>query len=88
MQGPDGGFHTGYDTAGTYAETQENTETTSISIIALNATLTYSILPRISLPPWLIYIFIGFAGAAATVVVLGLLSVRGDRLGSKGSRFL
>jgi len=33
-QGPDGGFHTGYDQAGTYAGTQENVETTSIAMIA------------------------------------------------------
>jgi hypothetical protein len=50
IQGPDGGFHTSYDLAGTCAGTLENAETTSISIIALNSTLTYSILPSLSLP--------------------------------------
>jgi hypothetical protein len=73
MQGPDGGFHTGYDTAGTHAATLENTETTSISIIALNATLApgpWTILP---LPSWLIYVLIGYAGAATTVVALVLV---------------
>ncbi len=39
-QGPDGGFHTGYDQAGTYAGTLENTETTSIVIIALSSITT------------------------------------------------
>ena len=37
MQGPDGGFHTGYATNLTYAGTDENAETTSIAILALNA---------------------------------------------------
>ena len=36
MQGPDGGFHTGYATNLTYAVTDENAETTSIAILALN----------------------------------------------------
>lgn len=36
MQGPEGGFHTGYDHAGTYAGTLANAETTSIAIIILN----------------------------------------------------
>jgi hypothetical protein len=35
-QGPDGGFHTGNDQAGTYAGTQENAETTSIVLIAIS----------------------------------------------------
>jgi hypothetical protein len=35
-QGPDGGFHTGYDQAGTYAGTWENAETTSIAMIAIS----------------------------------------------------
>ena len=39
MQGPDGGFHTGYGTNMTYAGTDENAETTSIAIIALSPTL-------------------------------------------------
>ena|SRR2546422_10166962 len=36
MQGPDGGFHTGYAANMTYAGTDENAETTSIAILALN----------------------------------------------------
>jgi len=36
MQGPDGGFHTGYATNLTYAGTDENAETTSIAILSLN----------------------------------------------------
>ena len=36
MQGPDGGFHTGYAANMTYAGTDENAETTSITILALN----------------------------------------------------
>src|SRR3989441_1775939 len=39
MQGPDGGFHTGYANNMTYAGTDENAETTSIAIIALSPTL-------------------------------------------------
>jgi hypothetical protein len=73
MQGPDGGFHTGYDTAGTYTGTLENAETTSISIIALNATLALGRWPILTLPSWLIYIFIGYAGVATTAVVLILV---------------
>ncbi len=36
MQGPDGGFHTGYDAGWGFAGTDENVETTSLAIIALN----------------------------------------------------
>lgn len=36
MQGPDGGFHTGYDQTGTYAGTLANAETKSILVITLN----------------------------------------------------
>jgi hypothetical protein len=75
MQGPDGSFHTGYDQAGTYADTKENTETTAISIIALNAILT-GICLYCALPSWTLYVFIGFAGAAATAVVLVLVMER------------
>jgi len=39
MQGLDGGFHTGYSANSTYAGTGENTETTSIAIIALSEQL-------------------------------------------------
>jgi hypothetical protein len=45
MQGPDGGFHTGYDTTGTYAGTQENVETTSIAITTLTSLNTPILAP-------------------------------------------
>ena len=44
-QGPDGGFHTGYDQEGTYAGTIENVETTSIAIIAISNLSTTSHFP-------------------------------------------
>jgi hypothetical protein len=47
-QGPDGGFHTGYDQAGTYAGTQENAETTSIVVTAISTLYSISIFP---IPP-------------------------------------
>src|SRR2546425_6899568 len=40
MQGPDGGLHTGYANNMTYAGTDENAETTSITILALNTVHT------------------------------------------------
>lgn len=36
MQNPEGGFHTGYDHAGTYSGTLANAETTSMVIMVLN----------------------------------------------------
>ncbi len=76
MQGPDGGFHTGYDRAGTYAGTLENAETTSIAILALNSTLTFSLFPILALPPWILYVFIGFATAAGGALLLVLMIER------------
>ena len=73
MQGPDGGFHTGHDRAGTYGGTLENAETTSIAIIALKSTSTFSLFPILALPPWIIYVFIGFAGAAVAAVIIVLM---------------
>jgi hypothetical protein len=77
MQGPDGGFHTGYDKAGTYAGTQENAETTSIAIIALHTLSSpTTIFPSFSIPPVIIYTVIGVAvagGAVATFLVWLLL---------------
>ena len=73
MQGPDGGFHTGYDRAGTYAGTLENAETTSILIMALNSTSTFRLFPTLALPPWILYVFIGFAGAAVAAVIIVLM---------------
>jgi len=77
MQGPDGSFHTGYDRAGTYAGTLENAETTSIAILALNSTSTFRLFPV--LPPWIVYVFIGFAAAAGAAVVLVLMLERRKR---------
>src|SRR2546422_7469984 len=42
LQGPGGGFHTGYDQIGTYARTRENAETTSIVITAISSLSTTS----------------------------------------------
>jgi hypothetical protein len=70
-QGPDGGFHTGYDQVGTYAGTQENVETTSIAIIAISnlSTTNPFVLPFSSVPLWIIYLYTGLAVAAVAVVV-------------------
>jgi len=75
MQGPDGGFHTGYDQAGTYAGTQENTETTSIAIIAISSLSTTSpfAFPFFSIPMWIIYLYTGLAGAAVAGVITVLV---------------
>ena len=79
MQGPDGGFHTGYDRAGTYAGTLENAETTSIVILALNSTSTFRLFPPLVLPPWIVYVFIGFAGAAVAAVITVLTMETGRK---------
>jgi hypothetical protein len=74
-QGPDGGFHTGYDQAGTYTGTAENAETTSIVIIAVSG-LSMSnpcSFPFCHIPPWIIYLYIGLAVAAISVVVMILV---------------
>ncbi len=70
-QGPDGGFHTGYDQTGTYAGTQENAETTSIAIIAISNLSSTSPFPfpPFSIPSWIIYLFIGLAATAVAVVI-------------------
>ena len=71
-QGPDGGFHTGYDEDGTYAGTLENAETTSIAIIVLS-TLAKGVpiaFPFLSIPFWLIAAYATFAGVAVGIVVL------------------
>ena len=57
MQGPDGGFHAGYDPHGTYAGTLENAETQSIVILALNSTSTFRLFPI--LPSWILYVLLG-----------------------------
>jgi hypothetical protein len=70
-QGPDGGFHTGYDQLGTYAGTQENAETTSIVIVTITSlsTARQFVFPFFRIPPWTIYLFTGLAVAASAVVV-------------------
>jgi hypothetical protein len=70
-QGPDGGFHTGYDQIGTYAGTRENAETTSIAMIAISSLSTTSpfALPFFSIPPWIIYLYTELAVAAVAVVI-------------------
>ena len=71
VQGPEGGFHTGYDQAGTYAGTLENAETTSIVLIVLaSITPTPICLPFLG---WIFYVWIGLAAAASIVVGLVLL---------------
>jgi hypothetical protein len=72
-QGPDGGFHTGYDPIGTYAGTQENAETTSIVMIAFSTLSTTCIFPFCSIPPWIIYLYAGLAAAGIAVVIAVLV---------------
>src|SRR2546428_14021525 len=77
-QGPDGGFHTGYDQLGTYAGTQENAETTSIAITTISNLSTtrpfpFSF-PFFDIPPWIIYLYTGLAAAAVAVVVRVIVS--------------
>ena len=75
-QGPDGGFHTGYDQIGTCAGTPENAETASISIIAISAqnlTCTHAFCFIPSIPSWIIYPYTGLAVAAVAIVVTILL---------------
>jgi len=84
---PDGGFRTGYDQAGTYAGTQENAETTSISIITISAqnlpcTHTLCFIP--SIPSWIICMYTGLAVAAVAIVVTILLLDRRKRIQPRG----
>jgi hypothetical protein len=60
-QGPDGGFHTGYDQTGTHAGTIENVETTSLVTIAISGISTTNPFqfPFFSIPPWIIYLYAG-----------------------------
>jgi len=73
-QGPDGGFHTGYDQAGTYAGTQENGETTIVMIAISNLSITspfpFPFFPR---PSWIIYLYIGLGVVAVGVVITVLV---------------
>ena len=83
LQGPDGGFHTGYDQIGTYAGTQENAETTSIAMIAISnlSTTNPFPFPLFSIPSWLIYLFAAWAaiGGGVVVIVLVLEGKKGKR---------
>jgi len=75
LQGPDGGFHTGYDQIGTYAGTQENAETTSIVLIAISnlSTTNPFPFPLFSIPLWVIYFFASWAVIGGGVVVIVLV---------------
>jgi hypothetical protein len=78
-QGPDGGFHTGYDQLGTYAGTRENAETNSIAIIEISSlsstcAVPFNCFPQIfSIPPWIIYLYSGLALTAVAVVITVLV---------------
>ena len=65
-QGPDGGFHTGYDQTGTYPGTQENAETTSMANIGISSLSTTSpfALPFFSISSWIIFLYTGHGVAA------------------------
>jgi len=75
LQGPDGGFHTGYDQIGTYAGTEENAETTAIAMIAIsNLSATNSFpFPLFSIPSWVVYFFAAWAAIGVGVVVIVLV---------------
>ncbi len=66
MQGPDGGFHTGYDSNLTYAGTDENAETTSLAIIALNE----------QVPIDFLYATVVLASSIALIILLFVLRRR------------
>jgi hypothetical protein len=78
MQGPDGGFHTGYDQIGTYAGTQENAETTSIATVAISNLPTTNPFPFkfFSIPSWVAYFFVAWAAIGVGIVVIVLVSER------------
>ncbi len=70
-QGPDGGFHTGYDQARTYSGTLENTETTSIVIITLSSIT----LPLV--PAWILITGIAtLVAGTATILIVIVLDVK------------
>ena len=68
-QGLDGGFHTGYDQAGTYVGTQENAETTSIVVIALSNLSPRCNHPFLRVPSSVILLFTGLAVAGVGVAI-------------------
>jgi len=75
LQGPDGGFHTGYDQIGTYAGTEENVETTAIAMIAISTLSTTSPFPfpLFSIPSWIIYFFAAWAVIGVVIVAIVLV---------------
>lgn len=74
-QGPDGGFHTGYDQKETYASTQENAETTAIALLTLPTTPT-SQFPLPPIPAWIPYFILGWVVVAVAILVLVLVIER------------
>jgi len=78
MQGPEGGFHTGYEKRETYAGTDMNAETTSMAIIVLDQLATQQA-PRFPFPFYpvailgQILLYIAIAIIAGTAVVLGFV---------------
>ena len=81
MQGPDGGFHTGYDQIGTYAGAEENAETTSIALVAISnlSTTNPFPFPLFSVPSWVIYFFAALAVIGVGIVVIVLVLERKKR---------
>ena len=75
LQGPDGGFHTGYDQIETYAGTEENAETTAIAMIAISnlSTTNPFPFPLFSIPSWVVYFFAVWAAIGVGVVVIVLV---------------
>ncbi len=73
MQGPNSGFHTGYDQIGTYAGTEENAETTAIALIAISNLSTTNPFPLFSIPSWIIYFLAAWAAVGVGVVVIVLV---------------
>jgi hypothetical protein len=80
-QGPDGGFHTGYDQIGTYAGTQESVDTTSVAIVAMSALSSTNPFPfpLFSVSPWIVYFFAAWAAIGVGVVAFVLLFERRKR---------
>jgi hypothetical protein len=74
MQGPDGGFHTGYDQTGTYGGSQETAETTAVAMIALSSLTTTGPFPFpvFSVSSWIVYFFAAWAVIGVGVIVLVL----------------
>lgn len=78
MQGPDGGFHTGYDSTLNYTRTDENAETTSLAIIALDQQAQATTEPLLQDTFALIIVI------AAVAITLGLFVAQRRRSGNVG----